>query len=105
MNKYCVVLTTLGNEKDARKTIDSVLTEKLAACVQAINIGSHYAWDGEICHDQEVLLLFKTSWKLYDALETKIKEIHPYDTPEIIAVDVEKGFKGYLDWIDGETKE
>lgn len=104
MSKYCVVLTTLGNETDTRKIIDSVLNEQLAACIQTVNIGSHYSWDGSVCHDQEILVLFKTSWELYDELESKIKEIHPYDTPEIIAVDIEKGFKGYLDWIDDVTK-
>ncbi len=104
MNKYCVVLTTVGNEEDARKIIDSVLSEKLAACMQTINIGSHYTWDGKVCHDQEVLVLFKTFWALYDELESKINEIHPYDTPEIIAIDIEKGFRGYLDWIDEVTK-
>lgn len=104
MNKYCVVLTTFGNEEDAHKIIDTVLNEKLAACMQTVNIGSHYTWDGEVCHDREVLVLFKTSWALYDELETTIKENHPYDTPEIIAIDIEKGFKGYLDWIDGVTK-
>lgn len=104
MNKYCVVLTTFGNEEDAMTVIDCVLKNKLAACMQTINIGSHYSWDGEICHDQEVLVLFKTSWALYEALEKQIRELHPYDTPEIIAVDIEKGFKGYLDWIDEVTK-
>ncbi len=104
MNKYCVVLTTLGNNEDATRIINTILECKLAACMQTINIGSHYTWEGEVCHDQEVLVLFKTSWALYDELETKIKEIHPYDTPEIIAVDIEKGFKGYLDWIDEVTK-
>lgn len=104
MSKYCVVLTTLGNEKDARKIIDGILNDKLAACMQTVNIGSHYTWEGEVCHDQEILVLFKTSWVLYDALELKIKELHPYDIPEIIAIDIEKGFKGYLDWINEVTK-
>lgn len=104
MNKYCVVLTTLGNEKDARKIIDGILNDKLAACMQTMSIGSHYTWEGEVCHDQEILVLFKTSWALYDALESKIKELHPYETPEIIAIDIEKGVKGYLDWIDDVTK-
>lgn len=104
MSKYCVVLTTLGNEEDARKIIDGILNDKLAACMQTMSIGSHYTWEGEVCHDHEVLVLFKTSWTLYDALESKIKELHPYDTPEIIAIDIEKGFKGYLDWIDEVTK-
>ena len=104
MNKYCVVMTTLGNIEDAERVISSILENKLAACMQTVNIGSHYTWDGEVCHDQEVLVLFKTSWALYDELEAKLKEIHPYDTPEIIAVNIEKGFKGYLDWIDEVTK-
>lgn len=104
MSKYCVVLTTLGNSEDADKIIDAVLGCKLAACMQTVNINSHYTWKGEVCHDQEVLVLFKTSWALYDELESKIRELHPYDTPEIIALDIEKGFKGYLDWIDSVTK-
>ena len=104
MNKYCVVLTTFGNEDDARNIIGIVLSKKLAACMQTVNIGSHYTWDGEVCHDQEVLVLFKTTWELYDELESNIKENHPYDTPEIIAVDIKKGFSEYLDWIDKVTK-
>ena len=104
MSKYCIVITTLGNEEDAQKIINEVLNSKLAACMQTLNISSHYIWDGDVCHDSEVLVLFKTSWALYDELEGKIKELHPYDTPEIIAVDIEKGFKGYLDWIDDVTK-
>ena len=104
MSKYCVVLTTLGNNDDANRIINTILECKLAACMQTIAIGSHYTWDGDVCHDQEVLVLFKTSWALYDELESKIKEIPPYDTPEIIAIDIEKGFKGYLSWIDEVTK-
>ncbi|MCM1233706.1 MAG: divalent-cation tolerance protein CutA [Ruminococcus flavefaciens] len=104
MNCYCIVLTTLENEKDAQKIINAVLESRLAACIQTTNIRSHYTWNDEVCHEQEVLVMFKTSWKLYDALEEKIKKFHPYDTPEIIAVDIEKGFKGYLDWIDDVTE-
>ena len=103
MSKYCIVLTTLSNNEDATDVINKILALKLAACMQTINIGSHYTWDGEICHEQEVLILFKTTWSLYDKLESKLKEIHPYDTPEIIAIDIKKGFKGYLNWIDEVT--
>lgn len=104
MKEYCIVLTTLGNEEDAQKIINVVLENKLAACIQTTNIGSHYTWKGEVCHEQEILLLFKTSWSLYDILESKIKEVHPYETPEIIAIDIKKGLKGYLEWIDEVTK-
>lgn len=103
MKEYCVVLTTLGSEADAEMLISAVLEDKLAACIQTTSIASHYTWKGEVCHDHEVLVMFKTSWALYDALESKVKELHPYETPEIIALDIKKGFKGYLDWIDEVT--
>jgi periplasmic divalent cation tolerance protein len=101
--EYCIVLTTVGNNEDATRIIDSVLKYRLAACVQTTSIGSHYFWEGEICHDQEVLIAFKTSKALYSELEFKLKELHPYTTPEIIAVDISNGFKGYFDWIDEVT--
>ncbi len=104
MTRYCIVFTTLDDEKAALKMINAVLESRLAACIQTTNIRSHYTWNDKVCHEQEVLVLFKTSWKLYDALEEKIKEFHPYDTPEIIAVDIKKGFRGYLDWIEEVTK-
>lgn len=105
MNKYCMAFTTVNNIDEAQKIINTILELKLAACIQTINIGSHYTWKAEVCHDEEVLILFKTSWDLYDMLETKIKEIHPYDTPEIIAIELAKGYKGYLEWIDEVTKK
>ena len=104
MNKYCIVLTTFANETDANKLINAVLENKLAACAQVININSHYMWKGKVCHEPEVLVLFKTQWKLYDLLESKIKEKHPYEIPEIIAVDIEKGLPDYLNWIVEVTK-
>lgn len=101
---YCIVMTTFANWEDARKTIDDILEQKLAACVQTIDIHSHYFWKGEVCHDPEVLVLFKTARKLYDALESRIKETHPYETPEIVAIDITKGSKQYLSWIDEVTQ-
>lgn len=103
MSKYCIVLTTFPDEEDANDVITEVLKNRLAACMQTIPIDSHYIWEDKVCHDKEVLVLFKTSWESYDALEGKLKELHPYDTPEIIAVDIEKGYKGYLNWIDEVT--
>lgn len=104
MKKYCVVLTTFANETDATKVINAVLENKMAACAQVININSHYTWKGKVCHELEVLVLFKTQWELYDLLESKIKEMHPYETPEIIAVDIKKGLPDYLNWIVEVTK-
>ena len=103
MEKYCVVLTTFANESDATKIINAVLESKLVACAQVLNINSHYTWKGKVQHEPEVLVMFKTTWKLYDALESKIKELHPYEVPEIIAIDIKNGSASYLNWIDEVT--
>ena len=104
MNKYCMVLTAFSNNDEAKKIINAVLENKLAACIQTLNIGSNYVWKGNVCHEQEVLALFKTSWSLYKKLEAKIKELHSYEVPEIIAIDIQDGLKSYFDWIDQVTE-
>ena len=105
MSEYCIVMTTVAGNDDASQIIDAVLKDKLAACVQTTNIGSHYTWKGGLCHEQEILILLKTSWEAYDSLESKLKELHPYETPEIIAVDIERGFSGYLSWMEETIKK
>ena len=104
MEKYCMVLTTFGSKENADKVIKAVIECKLAACAQTIDIASHYVWKEKVCHEQEILVLFKTSWGLYNKLEAKIKELHSYEVPEIIAIDIKDGLKGYFDWIDQVTE-
>jgi len=103
MNTHCIVMTTFANAEQAQPIIDAALSDKLAACVQVIDISSHYFWGGNVCHDSEVLVLFKTTRAKYDALEQKIRELHPYDLPEVVAVNIGRGFSGYLKWIDKMT--
>ena len=105
MEKYCIVSTTFSNEADATKIINAVLENKIVACAQVININSHYTWKGKVCHEPEVLVLFKTQLKLYNLLESKIKEMHPYEIPEIIAMDIERGLPDYLKWIAEVTQK
>lgn len=97
-------MTTFDGKEKADKVISTVIECKLAACAQTINIGSHYVWKEKVYHEQEILVLFKTSWDLYDKLEAKIKELHNYEIPEIIAIDIKNGAKSYLDWIDQVTE-
>ena len=105
MEQYCIVLSTFETEDQAKPVIDRVLSEKLAACIQVLNIGSHYVWNGALCNDKEVLVLFKTSSRLYEELKCLLEEIHPYDTPEIIRIPIQSGSEGYLRWIDEVTKQ
>ena len=105
MNKYCIVFTTFAKESDAKRVINTVLENKLVACAQFLNIGSHYVWKNKICHEPEILVLFKTRQNLYKKLESKIKELHPYEIPEIISVDIVNGLQSYFKWIDEMTVE
>ena len=103
VSEYGIVLTTFESEIQAETVINEIIKNKLAACVQEIKIKSHYTWKNELCHDDEVLVLLKTRKELYPELEKKILEIHPYETPEILMVDLETGSKAYLSWIDEQT--
>lgn len=105
MSEYGIVLTTFESEQQAKPVIDEIIKCKLAACIQEIKIKSHYTWKNELCHEDEVLVLFKTRKELYPVLEKKLLEIHPYETPEILLVDVEKGNAAYLAWIDEQTRK
>lgn len=105
MSEYGIVLTTFENEHQAKPVIDEILKCRLAACVQELNIKSHYTWKGELYHENEILVLFKTRKENYPELEKKLLEIHPYETPETLLVDVEKGSAAYLAWIDAQTKK
>ncbi|NLU51620.1 MAG: divalent-cation tolerance protein CutA [Clostridiaceae bacterium] len=105
MGEYGIVLTTFENEEQAKPVIEEIIKCKLAACVQEIKIKSHYTWKDELCHDDEDLVLFKTRKELYPELEKKLSEIHPYETPEILFIDVENGSAAYLAWIDEKTRK
>jgi len=105
MVKYGIVLTTFENEQQARPVIDEIIRCKLAACVQEIRIKSHYTWEEELYHEDEILVLIKTRKELYPELEQKLLEMHPYETPEILLVDAEKGSAAYLAWIDEQTSK
>ncbi len=105
MKKYGIVLTTFESEQQARPLINEIISCKLAACAQEIQIKSHYIWKGKQCHEDEVLVLFKTRAELYQKLEHKLLKIHPYETPEILFVDAENGSAAYFAWIEQQTSE
>jgi periplasmic divalent cation tolerance protein len=79
--------------------------QQLAACVNIIpGITSVYHWNNEIQHDQEWLLLIKTTDDMSEALKEAIMKIHPYDSPELISVDVTDGLPDYLQWVQDTVK-
>jgi len=101
--KYIVVLTTFSKAETGEKIINSLLTQKLAACIQSLPIKSSYTWKGEVCRDDETLLLIKTKAEHYPQIEKQILEVHDYETPEIISIPMQNGSPGYTKWIDEVT--
>ena len=102
-NKYLVVYTTLPNLRSAKKLIGGMVKARIAACGNIFKISSIYRWQGKIEKSPEYGVFIKTRRTQYPAAEKYIKEKHPYEVPEIVAWDIEKGLDSYLKWIDAET--
>jgi periplasmic divalent cation tolerance protein len=81
----------------------ALLEARLVACVNRCAVTSTYWWEGEIENEEEVLLIIKTAERLFDAVERTIREVHPYDIPEIIAVSIGAGSGDYCDWVRREV--
>lgn len=94
-----VCLITTPPDK-AHEIADALVTDRLAACVNILpTVHSVYRWEGEVAHDDESLLVVKTTQAAVPALEELLARIHPYDTFELIALKVSGGAIPYLSWI------
>ena len=94
-----VVLTTAGSPDEARRLARALVEARLAACAQLVPIDSVYRWEGEVREDREVLLVIKTSTDRYAEVEALVRELHSYEVPEVVRLDVAEGLPEYLDWI------
>lgn len=102
-DKYCIIMTTAASAADAERLTALLLKHKLAACIQHLPIKSFYVFEGEQCHEPEILLLLKTRAALYEQIEALFKTEHPYTVPEILQIPVNQGFAPYLSWLDANT--
>ena len=104
MTDAVIVFVTVPSRDEGDRLADALVGEQLAACVNIVGpIRSIYRWQGEICRDDEHLLLIKTTRPRYAALEARVQALHPYEVPEIIAVPIGAGSAGYLAWIRSMT--
>ena len=95
-----VVLVNTGTQKEAEKIARTLVEERLAACANLIpQIRSIYRWQGKIEDEPEVMLIFKTTEPRIPALIERVRELHSYDVPEIIALPILQGHTPYLDWV------
>jgi periplasmic divalent cation tolerance protein len=99
-----VVFITAPDEEEAAKIAYALVEARLAGCVNIVkNIRSIYSWKGKIEDDKEVLMIAKTGKEHFKSLEGKVKELHSYTVPEVIAVPVAEGSADYLKWLKDVT--
>ena len=104
MTEALLVLTSCPDEAVADRIALALVEQRLAACVnRCAPVHSVYRWQGSVERANEILLLIKTTGERYPALEHAIRQLHPYDLPEIIAVPITAGNAGYLRWISEQT--
>ena len=99
------MLTTLPDVESARALARTLVERRLAACVTTgAAVESMYHWQGGIETAREIQLSAKTRESLFDDVAATIRELHPYELPEIVAVPIQRGLREYLDWIDANTR-
>lgn len=104
MNEALVVLVTVPSREDGERIAEALVGESLAACVNVVGpIRSIYRWQGALQREDEHLLLIKTTRPRYAALEARVLALHTYETPEVIALPVERGAAGYVEWLRSVT--
>ncbi len=98
---YTLLFSTTNSMENAKKIAKILVDERLAACVNIVPyIKSFYRWEGKTVEDDEILLIIKTKNEIKDKAIKRIKELHTYQIPEIIALDITAGLPEYLKWID-----
>lgn len=100
-NTNCIIVTvTTPNKEEAEKIAQSLLNEKLIACANIINpITSFFFWSSKVERAEECLVVMKSRLDLFEELSERVKGLHSYEVPEILAVPIVKGSKAYLDWM------
>lgn len=99
-----VVLVTCPSQEVGEKIARAVVEDRLAACVNVLpKLTSIYRWEGNVCRDTESLLIIKTRRTKFSALSRRVKALHPYSIPEVIALPVMAGSAPYLSWIRNST--
>ena len=105
MDEIILVITNFPDRDSARRAANALIETRAAACVNMLaECSSVYRWQGKIESVSEVPLLIKTTRNAYPRLEAIICAHHPYELPEIMAVSVDAGLPGYLQWVVQETQ-
>ena len=104
-NEVLLVLSTFPDRGKAQRIAEELVTGRFAACANVASaVDSFYRWKGEVETATEVLVYFKTTVTRFAAFEEKLRELHPYDVPEIIAFPASAGSDDYLAWVADNSR-
>jgi periplasmic divalent cation tolerance protein len=102
--RYIVCMVTASSADEGARIGKKLVSEGLAACCNIVGgVRSIYTWQGKLSDEAEVLCIFKTRKELFGRLKKRVKELHSYDVPEVIALAIDDGLEEYLEWIDSVT--
>ncbi|HMD98842.1 MAG TPA: divalent-cation tolerance protein CutA [Terriglobia bacterium] len=105
MTDKVVILVTAGKLAEAKRIAKHLIEAKLAACVNITQpVQSLYRWEGRIAHDQEVLMIIKSTRELFPEVKAAVCKLHSYKTPEVICLPIVDGSEEYLAWIGASVK-
>jgi periplasmic divalent cation tolerance protein len=101
VTEMLIVFTTFANADDATRVVRALVEERLIACGNLLpGARSIYRWQGEVADQPEVVVLMKTRKQDWTALLSRLHELHPYDTPECVAVRIAAGAPKYMAWLE-----
>ncbi len=104
-NNFVVFFVTAPDGQSAEALARKLLEERLVACVNIVpGLRSLYWWEGAVQASDEVLLLLKARRADVDAVTERVRQLHPYEVPEVIAAEISGGLQAYLDWVSAETE-
>lgn len=98
-----IIYTTTADTDQAERLAEQLLDRRLIACANVFEINSVYRWKGDIMKDDEVGVLLKTKGENVDSVISAVEELHPYEVPCALALDIQSGSEDYLEWIRDET--
>ena len=102
MSSARLAITTAGSREEAERIARTLVEERLAACVNILdNLRSVYRWQGAVESADELLLLMKTDQQHVESLRDRLTQLHSYELPEFLVLDIDDGNAAYLDWIAG----
>jgi len=102
-DEFAIILcTTPAGESE--KIARALVKKRLVACVNISRVNSYFRWEGKLCDEKEDLLIIKTKRVKIGEIIERIKELHPYELPEVIAIPIIEGYDKYLAWMDEEIK-